>query len=85
MLYGHLFAIHLIGGASWHTTINQMRRDLVAKKIEIDPALCRSTYATAQQTFIKSAGCSQVCHWKSKMKRRHHVGWYLILCEDMLP
>lgn len=72
VLHGHLLAIDLVAGSCGHAFVYQVCRNLVPKKIEIDPSLSCTANATAQQARIKLPCGGQIQHGKGQVKRYLH-------------
>ena len=70
MRYRHIMAINRVGVfIAWPSALDQMRDDLVAVEIEIDPLLAAASLGAAEQTAIKPPGRSQIMDRKGEMKR----------------
>jgi len=70
MRHRHIMPVHGIADPLPATMFIQMRHDLVPEKIEIDPAIRRSTLSTAQNIAIEAARGGKVMNGKSQMEWR---------------
>src|SRR5215213_5614425 len=51
----------------------QVRDDLMAEEIEIDPVIGATTFFTFEHIAIKPAGGIEIVYWKSKMEKIFHT------------
>ena len=66
----HVFAVDRVGRPGAHRFGRQMGDDLVAAKIEIDPALGASTLGAAEQPAVKGAGRGEIVDREGEMEER---------------
>lgn len=71
MRHGHIMSIDRIGRSHRARIGVEMRHDLMAIKIKIDPMLRTAPLATAQHTPVKGAGGIKIMNGKGKVKRAH--------------
>lgn len=67
MRHGHLVAVHRIPVDAARR--GEMRDDLVAEEVEIDPGFGRPPFGAAHQAAVEAAGRGKVIDGKGQMKR----------------
>jgi hypothetical protein len=62
-------------GASHLERLAQVERQLMTKKVEIDPCVCRATFFATQDVAVKAASLVKVGNMKRKVKKGLHCGF----------
>ena len=68
MRHRHLFAVDGIGHPWLHALWGEMRDDLVAEQVEIDPMIGATSLRTTEELTIKMARRRKVVDWEGEVE-----------------